>query len=42
MTDNNPNPDLVNINAHTKLGQIILIRLRDIEGKRNFEISQGP
>ena len=35
MTGNNLNLDLVNINAHTTLGQILLISSRDIEQKLN-------
>ena len=46
MAGNNPNLDLVNINAHIKFGQILYIRSQDIERKRNSErnchISQGP
>ena len=42
MTGNNPNLDLVNINAHTKFGQILWIRSQDIEWKQNSDISQRP
>ena len=42
MTGNKPNLDLVNINAHTKYGQILSIRSQDIEPKRNSDISPGP
>ena len=34
--------DLVNINAHTKFGQILSIPFQGIEHKLNSEISQGP
>ena len=37
MTGNNPNIDLVNINAHTKFGEILSFCSQDIERKRNFE-----
>ena len=44
MTGNNPNLDLLNINAYTKFGQILSIQ--DIHQKRNSErnseINQGP
>ena len=46
MTVNNPNLDIVNINAHANFGHILSIRSQDIERKRNSEkqseISQGP
>ena len=42
MTGNNPNLDLVNINAHIKFDQILYICSQDIELKRNSEIYQGP
>ena len=31
MTGNNPKLDLVNVDVHTKFGQILSIRSRDIE-----------
>ena len=37
MTGKNPKLDLVNINAHTKFGQILSISSQDIGRKRNFE-----
>ena len=37
MTGNNPKLDLVNINAHTKFGQILSISSLDIEQKWNSE-----
>ena len=39
---NNPNLDLVSIQAHAKLGQIPLIRSQDIGWKQNSDINQGP
>ena len=38
---NNPNQDLVNVDVHTKFGQILSICSQDIERKRNSEINQG-
>ena len=38
MTGNNPKLDLVNVDVHTKFGQILSIRSQDIERKQN----QGP
>ena len=37
MTGNIANPDLVNINAHTKFGQILSICSQDIEQKQHSE-----
>ena len=34
MTGNNPKLDLVNVDVHTKFGQILSIRSQDIERKR--------
>ena len=42
MTFNNPNLELVNINAHVKFGEIMSICSQDIERKRNFGVNQGP
>ena len=42
MTGNNPKLDLVNVDVHTKFGQILSIRSKDIERKRNSDINQGP
>ena len=42
MTGNNPNLDLVDINAHTKFGQIISICSQDIERERTLGVNQGP
>ena len=41
MTANNPKLDLVNVNVHTKFGQILLIGSQDIELKRNSDVNQG-
>ena len=42
MTGNNPKLDLVNVDVHTKFGQILSMRSQDIERKRNSDINQGP
>ena len=42
MTGNNPNLDIVNINVHTKFGQIISIRSQDIEQEQKSAINQEP
>ena len=42
MTGNNPKLDLVNVDVHTKFGQILSIRSQDIERKRNSDVNQGP
>ena len=42
MTGNNPKLDLVNVDVHTKFGQILLICFQDIERKQNSEVNQGP
>ena len=34
---NNPNPDVVDINAYTKFGEILSICSEDIERKGNYE-----
>ena len=39
---NNPNLDLVNINAYANFGQIPSICSQDIERERNSDINQGP
>ena len=41
MTGNNPILDLVNVDVHTKFGQILSIRYQDIEQKRNSDVNQG-
>ena len=38
---NNPKLDLVNVDVHTKFGQILSIRSQDIE-RRNSDVNQGP
>ena len=42
MTGNNPNLDHVNVDVHTKFGQILSICSRDIERKQNSDVNQGP
>ena len=42
MTGNNPKLDHVNVDVHTKFGQILSIRSQDIERKRNSDVNQGP
>ena len=42
MTGNIPKLDLVNVDVHTKFGQILSICSQDIERKRNSDVSQGP
>ena len=42
ITGNNPKLDLVNVNVHTKFGQILSIRSRDTERKQNSDVNQGP
>ena len=42
ITGNNPKLDLVNVDGHTKFGQILSIGSQDIEGKRNSDVNQGP
>ena len=42
MTGNNPKLNLVNVDVHAKFGQILSIHSRDIELKRNSDVSQGP
>ena len=42
MICNNPNLDLVNMNADIKFGGILQIGSQDTEGKQNFNINQGP
>ena len=41
MTGNNPKLDLVNVDKHTKFGQILSIRSQDIERKRNMTYFKG-
>ena len=42
MTGDNPKLDHVNVDVHTKFGQILSICSRDIERKRNSDVNQGP
>ena len=42
VTGNIPKLDLVNVDVHTKFGQILSIRSQDIERKRNSDVNQGP
>ena len=42
MTGNNPKLDHVNVDVHTKFGQILSIRSQDIERKQNSDVNQGP
>ena len=42
MTGNNPKLDLVNVDAHKKIGKILSIRSQDIERKRISDVNQGP
>ena len=41
ITGNNPTLDLVNVDVHTKYGQILSVCSQDIEQKQNFDINQG-
>ena len=41
MMGNNPKVGLVNVDVHTKFGQILSICSRDIERKRNSDVNQG-
>ena len=40
MTGNNPKLDLVNVDVHAKVGQILAIGSQDIERKRNSDVNQ--
>ena len=42
MTGNNPKLDLVNVDMHTKFGQILSNRSQDIEREQNSDVNQGP
>ena len=42
MTGYIPKLDLVNVDVHTKFGQILTICSQDIERKRNSTVNQGP
>ena len=41
MMCNNPNVDLVNMNAYIKFGEILSICSQDIKLKRNFRVKKG-
>ena len=38
---NNPNVDLVNMNAYIKFSEILSICSQNIERKRSYDLSQG-
>ena len=42
MTGNNPKLDLVYVDAHKKIGQILSICSQGIKRKQNSDINQGP
>ena len=42
MTGNNPKLDLVNVDAHKKIGKILSICSQDIEQKQYSDVNQGP
>ena len=42
MMCNNPNVDLVNMNAYIKFDKILSICSQDIERKRNVGVNEGP
>ena len=42
ITGNIPKLDIVNVDMHTKFGQILSIRSKDIERKQNSDVNQGP
>ena len=41
-TGNNPKLDHVNVDVHTKFGQLLSISFGDIERKQNSDVNQGP
>ena len=41
MAGHNPKLDLVNVDVHTKYGQILSICSQDIEQKQNSDVNQG-
>ena len=41
MTGSNPKLDHVNVDVHTKFGQILSICSRDTERKQNSDVNQG-
>ena len=42
MTGNKTKLDLVDVDVHTKFGQILTIRSQDIKRKLNSDVNQGP
>ena len=42
MMGNSPKLDLVNVDVHTKFGQILSIHSPDIERNKNSDVNQGP
>ena len=42
ITGNNSKLDNVDVDVHTKFGQLLSICSQDIERKRNSDINQGP
>ena len=42
MMGDNPKLDHVNVDVHTKFGQILSIHSRDIERKQNSDVEKGP
>ena len=42
MMGNNPKLDLVNVDTHKKIGQILTICSQGTEQKQNSDINQGP
>ena len=42
MTGNSPKLDLVNVDVHTKFGQILSIHSPDIERNQNSDVNEGP
>ena len=42
MTANNPKLDLLKVDAHKKIGQILSKQSQGIERKQNSDINQGP
>ena len=42
MTGNSPKLDPVNVDVHTKFGQILSIHSPDIERNQNSDVNQGP
>ena len=41
MMGDNPKLDHVNVDVHTKFGQIVSVCSRDIEWKQNSDVNQG-